>query len=82
MAETDKVAFDDAVLFAAADLVCHIFAPTGFPMEKLPKVQAAIREHTYDRTPTVAEALYLHNADALDWLGADHGAGGPERRPA
>lgn len=54
----------------AADLVGQILTPTGFPMEKLPKVQAAIREHMYYRTPTVPESLYLHDADALDWLGA------------
>jgi uncharacterized protein len=54
----------------AADLVGPILAPMGFPMEKLPKVQAAIREHMYYRTPTVPESLYLHDADALDWLGA------------
>ena len=54
----------------AADLVGEILAPTGFPMAKLPKVQAAIREHMYYRTPTVPESLYLHDADALDWLGA------------
>ena len=54
----------------AADIVGSILAPTGFPMEKLLKVQAAIREHMYYRTPTVPESLYLHDADALDWLGA------------
>jgi uncharacterized protein len=54
----------------AAELVGEILAPTGFPMAKLPKVQAAIREHMYYRTPTVPESLYLHDADALDWLGA------------
>lgn len=54
----------------AADLVGPILAATGFPMEKLPKVQAAIREHMYYRTPSVPESLYLHDADALDWLGA------------
>lgn len=54
----------------AADLVGPILAPTGFPMEKLPRVQAAIREHMYYRTPTNPESLYLHDADALDWLGA------------
>ena len=54
----------------AADLVGDILAPTGFPMAKLPRVQAAIREHMYYRTPTVPESLYLHDADALDWLGA------------
>ena len=54
----------------AADIVGEILAPTGFPMAKLPKVQAAIREHMYYRTPSVPESLYLHDADALDWLGA------------
>ncbi|MBX9886200.1 MAG: HD domain-containing protein [Novosphingobium sp.] len=54
----------------AADLVGSILAPMGFPMNKLPRVQAAIREHMYYRTPTVPESLYLHDADALDWLGA------------
>ena len=54
----------------AADIVGQILAPTGFPMDKLPKVQAAIREHMYYRTPTNPESLYLHDADALDWLGA------------
>jgi uncharacterized protein len=54
----------------AADLVGEILAPTGFPMAKVAKVQAAIREHMYYRTPTIAESLYLHDADALDWLGA------------
>ena len=54
----------------AADLVGDILAPTGFPMEKLPRVQAAIREHMYYRIPTMPESLYLHDADALDWLGA------------
>lgn len=53
-----------------ADLVGGILASTGFPMEKLPRVQAAIREHMYYRTPTLPESLYLHDADALDWLGA------------
>jgi uncharacterized protein len=58
----------------AADLVGQILAPTGFPTEKLPRVQAAIREHMYYRTPAnpqaMPESLYLHDADALDWLGA------------
>jgi len=58
----------------AADLVGDILGPMGFPMAKLPRVQAAIREHMYYRTPAnpqaVPESLYLHDADALDWLGA------------
>ena len=54
----------------AADLVSTILAPTGFPMAKLLAVQAAIRTHMYYREPKAPEAVYLHDADALDWLGA------------
>ena len=54
----------------AAALVGDILAPTGFPMAKLPAVQAAIRTHMFYRDPQAPEAIYLHDADALDWLGA------------
>ena len=54
----------------AADSVASVLNGTGFPMEKIAKVQDAIRTHMYDRAPQGAEALYLHDADALDWLGA------------
>ena len=43
---------------------------TGFPMAKMDAVRNAIRTHMFDRTPEGPEALYLHDADALDWLGA------------
>jgi HD superfamily phosphohydrolase YqeK len=43
---------------------------TGFPEGKMEAVRNAIRTHTFDRTPSGPEALYLHDADALDWLGA------------
>ena len=43
---------------------------TGFPMSKIDAVRGAIRTHMYYRNPVGAEALYLHDADALDWLGA------------
>ena len=33
-------------------------------------VRGAIRTHMFDRNPVGSEALYLHDADALDWLGA------------
>jgi uncharacterized protein len=33
-------------------------------------VDGAIRTHMYYRDPVGPEALYLHDADALDWLGA------------
>jgi hypothetical protein len=54
----------------AVDTVASVLKGSGFPMEKIAKVQNAIRTHMYDRVPQGAEALYLHDADALDWLGA------------
>lgn len=54
----------------AAALVGDILKDSGFPMAKLPAVQAAIRTHMFFRDPAGPEALYLHDADALDWLGA------------
>lgn len=42
----------------------------GFPMEKFPAVRAAILGHMYDKEPEGPEALVLHDADALDFLGA------------
>jgi uncharacterized protein len=43
---------------------------TDFPQQKLEAVRAAIRTHMYYRDPVGPEAIYLHDADALDWLGA------------
>jgi uncharacterized protein len=54
----------------AAAIVDTILKNTGFPMKKIDAVRGAIRTHMYDRTPVGPEALYLHDADALDWLGA------------
>jgi HD superfamily phosphodiesterase len=53
-----------------ADVVGTILKDTGFPMSKLDAVRAAIRTHMYYREPVGPEAIYLHDADALDWLGA------------
>lgn len=53
-----------------ADVVAEVLNGSGFPMEKLEAVRGAIRTHMYDRTPNGPESLYLHDADALDWLGA------------
>jgi len=53
-----------------ADSVGVILQGVGFPMQKLSAVQSAIRTHMYQRSPVGPEALYLHDADALDWLGA------------
>lgn len=54
----------------AARVVDTVLRGTGFPMAKIDAVRAAITTHMYERTPTGAEARYLHDADALDWLGA------------
>jgi hypothetical protein len=53
-----------------AAIVDTILKNTGFPMKKIEAVRGAIRTHMFDRNPAGAEALYLHDADALDWLGA------------
>jgi uncharacterized protein len=53
-----------------ARVVDTILKGTGFPMAKIDGVRAAIRTHMYYRDPQGPEALYLHDADALDWLGA------------
>lgn len=54
----------------AADTVDTVLKDTGFPLAKLDAVRGAIRTHMYYRDPVGPEALYLHDADALDWLGA------------
>jgi HD superfamily phosphodiesterase len=43
---------------------------TDFPQAKMDAVRGAIRTHMFARDPVGAEAIYLHDADALDWLGA------------
>jgi uncharacterized protein len=53
-----------------ARVVDTVLQGTGFPMEKIDAVRGAIRTHMYYRDPLGPEALYLHDADALDWLGA------------
>ena len=54
----------------AADAVDSVLQGTGFPLSKIDAVRGAIRTHMYYRDPAGPEALYLHDADALDWLGA------------
>lgn len=47
-----------------------ILHAAGFPMEKLPAVAAAERGHMYYSSPgTLPEAIVLHDADSLDFLG-------------
>lgn len=55
---------------AAAQIVDTLLAGTGFPMAKIDAVRGAIRTHMFARDPVGPEAIYLHDADALDWLGA------------
>jgi uncharacterized protein len=54
----------------AADIAGSVLKGTGFPMAKIDAVRGAIRTHMFYRDPVGPEALYLHDADALDWLGA------------
>ena len=42
----------------------------GFPMDKFPAVRAAILGHMYDKEPEGQEAIALHDADLIDFLGA------------
>jgi uncharacterized protein len=53
----------------AAAIVDTVLKNTGFPMNKIEAVRGAIRTHMFERNPVGPEALYLHDADALDWLG-------------
>jgi hypothetical protein len=54
----------------AARIVDATLQDSGFPMAKIDAVRGAIRTHMFARDPVGPEALYLHDADALDWLGA------------
>ncbi|HEX3671261.1 MAG TPA: HD domain-containing protein [Candidatus Cybelea sp.] len=54
----------------AAEQSGAILSSAGFPMAKLPAVQAAERGHMYYSSPgTQPEAIVLHDADSLDFLG-------------
>lgn len=47
-----------------------VLRDAGFPMQKFPAVAAAERTHMYYRDPgTIPEAIVLHDADSLDFLG-------------
>jgi HD superfamily phosphodiesterase len=94
LADSDHLAYDDDVLFAAAylhdmagfppyakagvdhqdrgaELMDSVLTGVGFPRDKIPRVAAAIRTHMFSRDPgSAVESRLLHDADALDWLGA------------
>lgn len=53
----------------SVELAEPFLTEAGFPMEKFPAVRAAILGHMYDREPEGPEAVALHDADALDFLG-------------
>ncbi len=54
----------------AAETAAPILRNAGFPMQKYPAVQAAMRGHMfYSNAGTVPEAIALHDADSLDFLG-------------
>jgi HD superfamily phosphodiesterase len=56
----------------STQVVESVLKNTGFPMQKLEAVKAAILTHSYyDPTPpTTPEAILLHDADVLDFSGA------------
>jgi hypothetical protein len=54
----------------AAEKIDLVLGDSDFPKAKLDAVREAIRNHMFYRDPVGPEARYLHDADALDWLGA------------
>jgi uncharacterized protein len=64
-----KEGVDHAV--RSAELAEPFLRAAGFPMAKFPAVKAAIIGHMYDKEAgSRPEAIALHDADALDFLGA------------
>ncbi|HEX8448186.1 MAG TPA: HD domain-containing protein [Allosphingosinicella sp.] len=64
-----KEGVDHAV--RSAELAEPLLRKAGFPMAKYPAVKAAILGHMFDKDAgDLAEARMLHDADALDFLGA------------
>ena len=48
----------------------EVLTGLGFPAAKIDAVREATRTHMYYRKASTPEAIYIHDADALDWLGA------------
>ena len=68
---------EDPAQLATWDNMAYAIAQTppllqrlGFPADKIPAVQAAIRDHHPQARPTTIEAILLHDADLLELLGA------------
>jgi uncharacterized protein len=54
----------------SVELARAILRDAGFPVEKIPAVQEAILGHMHDKTPGKSnEAIVLHDADTVDFLG-------------
>jgi uncharacterized protein len=53
----------------AAEVSEPILREAGFPMGKFPLVQAAMRGHMYYSEATLPDAIALHDADSVDFLG-------------
>jgi uncharacterized protein len=51
-------------------VVRQVLTEAGFPRAKIASVSSAIMTHMYDRDPVTSEAIYVHDADALEWLGS------------
>lgn len=67
--EFQKEGVDHAV--RSVELAEPMLLQAGFPAEKLPAVRDAILGHMHDRQPgSRSEAIVLHDADTLDFLGA------------
>jgi uncharacterized protein len=63
-----KEGVDHAV--RSADLVEPLLSSFGFPSSKIPAVREAILGHMFDKKPGASsEALVLHDADTIDFLG-------------
>jgi uncharacterized protein len=55
----------------SAELIGSLLEGFGFPSEKLPRVREAVLGHMFDKVPARRnEAVLLHDADTLDFLGA------------
>ncbi len=66
--EFGKVAVDHTE--QGAEVAAHFLTENGFPKEKIGAVQEAIRTHMfYSKVGERAEAIALHDADTLDFLG-------------